>query len=208
MNSGKYPYKRSFNEKPLMTKSLNNTATKTDQNNSHINHGSINAKANKEPLSAHKEKLKTSFKKNPVHSMQTIMKRRCLRVFPERFIRVLKKFFNKINKLNIEKKNRKRNNNKLLKESKIYVKGSNNLMDLNNKNDPRMQVNQNYYQNMNSNNPVKLNQINNGGYFSNNQYMSDYANGINGFYNRNGELKFKKSNSNSILNNTDYNESK
>jgi hypothetical protein len=110
MNSGKYPYKRSFNELPL-------PKTKTSIKAELI---SSNTKkySNKEVQFVNKEKHKiTTNKKSTSHSYQILLKKRALRVVPSNFIRILQKFFKKINKLNVEKKNRKRKS-KLAKECK------------------------------------------------------------------------------------------
>ncbi len=120
MNSGKYPYKRSFNEVPV-------PKTKTSVKAELI---SSNTKkcSNKEIQSVNKEKIKiTTNKKSSSHNYQILLKKRALRVVPSNFIRVLQKFFKKVNRLNVEKKNRKRKT-KLAKESKYNTGNPSNNM--------------------------------------------------------------------------------
>lgn len=110
MNSGKYPYKRSFNEVPLPKTKTSVKAELVSSNTKKC--------SNKEIQSVHKEKVKISTnKKSSSHNYQILLKKRALRVVPSNFIRVLQKFFKKVNRLNVEKKNRKRKT-KLAKESK------------------------------------------------------------------------------------------
>ena len=96
MNSGKYPYKKNFKD------------GKEEQN-----HNSTSAKKERK----RKSSIKHLKKENEENNNQQY-KKYCLKYFPEDFVDSMKKFFCKVNKMNIDRKNRKRKN-KQIKENKL-----------------------------------------------------------------------------------------